>query len=747
MKKVYAHGCAGKMLFTEWSERMRGKWITCDRHVETPLFRKVFQVKDIASALIEISGLGYFSLRVNGEKVTEDLFTPALTNYAPRDTMRFHYPISDTLGSRVLYLRYDVTRYLRPGENAVEVIVGNGFYRQKERVAEGETGFADELLTAFDVILTDTAGNETIISTDGTEEGYVYPILESNLFLGEMVDTRLFDEPLKPAEVSISDFTPERLVLQECLPDRVIRTIVPRLLRHEANYRIYDAGENTSGVVWLWVKGERGAKLSLRFAESLLDGELDFISTGGNYKCASGRNQIQRDEFILNGREQALIPLFALHGFRYFDVTGEADILKAEVAVIHTDVPVASGFHCDQPVVNWLYDAYIRSQLTNLHGCIPSDCPHRERLGYTGDGQCCAEAAMLTLDSRKVYDKWIEDILDCQSRENGHIQHTAPFMGGGGGPGGWGCAVVFVPWQYYRRYGDKEMLRHTFPAMQAWIRYMLSRSEGDLLVREEEGGWCLGDWASADRMLLPEPYVNTCYMIRSLDLIQEIAEILKAEATENWAQQAEASRQAVHEKYFHGNGYLGGIQGADAFAIWARLPGHEGLIEGLVTRYEETGWLDTGFLGTDILCEVLFEAGHGDTAVRLLISESEKAGYALMKKKDATTIWEYLNHDRASQNHPMFGACVRQLFTGLLGIKQAEGTAGYTDLVVEPALHTPVRRAEGHIHTVAGRVEVRFDLDEKVIGIVLPKDQKGVCRIDGAVYSLHEGLNEISMAE
>ena len=109
--------------------------------------------------------------------------------------------------------------------------------------------------------------------------------------------------------------------------------------------------------------------------------------------------------------------------------------------VIHTDVAVTSSFSCSDPVLNWLYEAYIRTQLDNYHGCIPSDCPHRERLGYTGDGQLTAETAMLLLDTKELYRKWYQDILDSQGAETGHIPHTAPFLGGGGGPGGWGCAV------------------------------------------------------------------------------------------------------------------------------------------------------------------------------------------------------------------------------------------------------------------------------------------------------------------
>ena len=145
-------------------------------------------------------------------------------------------------------------------------------------------------------------------------------------------------------------------------------------------------------------------------------------------------------------------------------------------------------------MLNWLYEAYIRTQLDNYHGCIPSDCPHRERLGYTGDGQLTAETAMLLLDTKELYRKWYQDILDSQGAETGHIPHTAPFLGGGGGPGGWGCAVYQVPLAWAKIYGDDSLLVQGYDAILRWFDYMDAHSEKGLVVREEEGGWCLGDW-------------------------------------------------------------------------------------------------------------------------------------------------------------------------------------------------------------------------------------------------------------
>ena len=719
---------------------MLGKWICADPGVETPVFRKVFEANDIASAKIDISGLGFFVLTVNGRRVSDDLFVPALTDYRPRDTSKFYYPIFDTLTHRVLYRTYDLTGFLKEGENTVEVIVGNGWYRQNERICEGRCSFSDRLTAVFDITVAHPDGSETVVSTDGSEQAFVYPILRSNLFLGEVWDTRISMDDLPETGVQIGDFQPETMERQMCPADRVIRELKPKLVCDKDGRLILDAGENISGWVKLAVKGEAGSRMTLRFAEEMKDGDLWFHSTGAGYTCASGDRQIQTDTFILNGREQVLSPLFVWHGFRYFDIAmeGEAEITALKVQVIHTDLEVRSSFACDDETVNWIYGAYIRSQLTNLHTSIPSDCPHRERLGYTGDGQVCSEAAMLSLGAESVYRKWIQDILDCQNTENGHIQHTAPFMGGGGGPGGWGCAVVVVPYNYYKIYGGRDILEKTWIPMRRWVDYLVMRSENGLVVREEEKGWCLGDWETPEKVVLPEEFVNTCYLVRCIGMMKEIAAVL-GENADDLDRIAETAKNALHDKYFADGQYFGGVQGADVFAVWAGLPGSEGLMKRVYEKYDALGRFDTGIFGTDLLIGMLFDSGMGDLAVKLLTSEDENVGFNSMRRKGATTLYEALHDDMQSHNHPMFGACVRHLYSGLMGLKPVSFEKGYSDVIIEPCMNTKIRKASAKIHTGAGDFEVKFDLDAGTVWASVPEGVKGKLLFGGREIPLHEG--------
>ena len=688
---------------------MKGRWITADKSIETPMFVKRFQVKSAKKVTLSISGLGYFFFTLNGKRVSEDLFTPAPTDYMPRETARFSYPIHDTLTHKVFYLTYDITEAVTSGENTLSVVVGNGWFRQKERIAEGITDYCDRLCTVFELTVEEEDGSISSISSDGSEECYVYPILKSNLFLGDTVDTRMLLSPLPRGKTELFDAPLGKLSRQTCPADRVIRRLTPIALGEGC----YDVGENISGRVKLRIKGASGETVTVLHAEEMRDGEPDHASAGGDYTCGSGEKQLQRDVYILNGEEVTVYPEFAWHGFRYFKVTGNCEILSVIVEVIHTDLPVTASFRSDNGILNWLYDAFLRSLLSNFHGSFPSDCPHRERLGYTGDGQVTSLAGMLTLDSRVAYRKWIDDIFECQCRESGHVQHTAPFGGGGGGPGGWGSAIVFVPYQYHKVYGDRELLALALPKMKKWIGYLESRCEDGLVCEEEKDGWCLGDWCAIPETRLPAEFVNTCCLVRALAIMEELAEELCL-PYDDLTEQKNAHKEALYKNYYQNGSYLAGEQGADAYALWAALPG-EGLAQALICRYEARDTFDTGFIATEILCDRLFDLGRGDIAIKLMASDSTACGFNFMRQRGATTLYECMHTDGCSHNHHMFGGCVHTLFTGLFGIKLKGGRAS-----LSPCLTSGLGFAEGSLTLPQGRLSVKLEKDTLTLETEFP---------------------------
>ena len=701
------------------------RWVGGAPECASPVIRRRFSADIPLSASIAITGLGYFKASINGLPLSDHRFQPVCSEYGPRDLTALNYPLRDRLTFRIYYCTYDVTGLVREGQNTLEIQLGNGMYRQTERRAEGPTAYGDTLKTIYCLKLR-YADREERICSDGSETWQESSIVYNQLFVGEIHDfgKTLCEE--QPVQIYSDD--PAILSPQTGIPDSVIRNIRPRMLWEKNGIRIYDVGENISGVVRLNANGAPGEKVKLQFAENLTyDGFLDFASTGSGYICASGVPQIQTDICICGTESVAFEPLFCWHAFRYFSVEGPG--FDPEVVVIHADAALLADFDSDCEGMNFLFDAFVQTQLNNMHGSIPSDCPHRERLGYTGDGQITAAAAMMLFDCKDFYRKWMRDILDTQDAVTGHTQHTAPLGGGGGGPVGWGGAIAVVPYRYFKQYGDVSLLKESWDAICKWVGYIRTRMDGYLVVGEEKGGWCLGDWAALDRVEIPEAFVNTVLFIRYLDMLQEAAPLVdrQDDALEFGMLQA-ACRRAVTERYYDADtgSFCEGIQGADAYGLYAGL-GDERTLANLVERYDALDHFDTGFIGTDVLMDVVLSHGAVELAYKLLCSE-QCGSFLYMKRHGATTLWEHWDGTE-SHDHPMFGGCVRQLYEGFLGIRQAYGTGGYTDITVNPKLPEKMSYMSGTMPTPRGaiRVCVRRENGTLVKDIRYPENESLNC--------------------
>lgn len=708
------------------------KWLVFEE-CDAPLVQKKFCTGKAKSAVIQICGLGFFELYINDRKVSEDVLTPAWTDYEPRENRRLLYPLQDTFTHRILYREYDVTEYLVQGENCLEVLLGNGWYNQHERNIEGDLWYGSPKL-CFSLKIQDERKHFTEIVSDETMQWKRSIITFNNIYMGERQDFRRKQgEDFRPCKVC--EPPKGELCLQECPPDKKIRTIVPKLIFEKDGRRVFDVGENISGHVRFVQYGEAGSKTSVRFSENIReDFSLDFQSAGGE-------EQIQNCSCIGDGKKNVFEPRFTWYGFRYFEIEGNAE--QIEAVVVHSDIAHTASFHSDSEALNWLYDTYVRTELDNMHCGVLSDCPHRERLGYTGDGQITCDGVMMLFDSRKLFEKWMQDIADSQDKKTGHVQHTAPFYGGGGGPGGWGSAVVAVPYFYYKHYGSTEFVQKYLPAMQAWTRYMDAHSENGLVVREEEGGWCLGEWCTPDKVQLPEAYVNTYFYIKSLDRMAEMEAHVGWDNAETLAKR-KAICDAFHNAFYDAetHSYCGGVQGADAFAMDLGL-GDEKMAERLSKYYDALGEFDTGFFGTEVLIRILFEKGYEDTAYKLLVSEKRNS-FGYQRKCGATTLWETWA-GYASHNHPMFGGCVVQFIYALLGIGQEENGAGFQALKIEPKIPTQLNQAEGSVLLENGRVSVKWEKkpDEVYFEVALPQKCSANFRYKDCKQTLHSGINII----
>jgi alpha-L-rhamnosidase len=435
-------------------------WIGADETISTPMFRREFCVREeIRRARAYICGLGYYELRLNGQKVGDHVLDPNWTDFDEREMRDLNYPFDDRTTKRCLYVTYDVTELLQAGENAVGVWLGNGMHNQRVRDIEGKMWYGPaRLLLQLEVEYAD--GSREVLVSDDDWRCASSPITFNNVFIGEIYDARLEQPGWDQPGFSADDWAP---VCRAKVPaavhsaqmspsDKVQGTLAPvARLEPQSGVYVFDFGQNFAGWVRLRVQGAAGTAVTLRFTEEIHpDGTPFFDSTGGH---GSDDAQIQRDVYILRGEgEECYEPRFVWHGFRYVEVSGypgEPALAALEGRIVHSAVQPVGQFACSNLLLNQIQTLYRWTQLANYHGCVPSDCPHRERLGYTGDGQLTAEAAMLNFGAARLYTKWLRDIADAQNTATGFVPHTAPFYGGGGGPA-WGSAYPIVAWQLYR---------------------------------------------------------------------------------------------------------------------------------------------------------------------------------------------------------------------------------------------------------------------------------------------------------
>ena len=716
-----------------------GIWIQAAEDISAPLLRKSIALADkqVHKARAYVCGLGYFELYINGNQIGTDVLVPQWTNYDVRELKDLIYPFDDQTSQRVLYVSYDVTDNLDSGLNGIGVILGNGWYNQTERNVEGKMWYGTPRM-CLQLNIEYVDGTRQSIYTDETWVTSSSPITFNNIYYGEHYDARLEKPGWSLPDYDDSAWikarraqAPTGVLRSQVAPaDRVVQTIRPiEMWQPQTGVYVFDLGQNISGWVKLKIRGERGTKLRLRFAEEIDDSRmLDFTSTGG-------KAQIQADVYVLKGQGwEEWEPRFTWHGFRYVEVTGLTDEPPAgllEGEVVHTAVDRVGTFSCSSSLLNQIDEMYGWSQLTNLHGGVPSDCPHRERLGYTGDGHITAEAGMYCFDLSQFYTKWLQDISDAQNRNTGFVPHTVPFAGGGGGPG-WGCACVLIPWQMYQFYADRRILDEHYGMMSHWMEYLISRADADYIITHEEpGSWCLGDWCTAGKLRIPPEYVNTFFFGLVSQQMAEIAGVLgKPADVSKYETLLQQIRQGMARRFLNDDraSFSIGAQGTEAFALAiGAVPQNlqAGVVEYLRhhVSVKKGGHVDTGIFGTPILLDVLTNHGLVELAYETL-NKHDYPSYGYMLAQGATTLWETWE-GTGSHNHPMFGSVVAWFYRVLAGIKPQ--LPGFARVIIQPRVIKDLEYVKASVHTVRGLVSSAWlrRNGELVLNVSIPANTSG----------------------
>lgn len=690
---------------------------------------------EVSWARAYVSALGWYRLFFNSHDLTGNALVPRWT---PLDKI-------------VEYQTYDVTNQLHAGLNVVAMAVGDGRFRGCLGGLNRRARYGDQLAGVAQIEIELVDRRKLSFVTD--ERWYAGPgrILSSDPKRGERTDLRIPDEDWLLAPHPPPRFTPvrvmppasRRLIAEEV--DRVCevdRVPAQRIFRSPSGKQIIDFGQNFAGVARIRLSGAAGASVGLTFSELLTpDGELDVEYI----QLPLHRPSYQRDRVTLPGGSVWYQPWFTIHGFRYAEVDGIStplEVADAEAIVLSSQLPVYGSFHCSDPRLDRLHDNVFWSLRSNFVD-TPTDCPTRERSGWTGDIQVFSLAATTFVDAQAFLRRYLRN-LAVEQLPNGTVPPFIPtecseFSGGMSKifrfvstAVGWGDASIMIPWNLYQYYGDRMVLERQYESMRLWIDHLerdartrrgwgrrLSKRVGKLEPYLLDSGFHWGEWlrpgesfvAMAHEAFVAKSVVATAYFAHSTRLLSRIAGILGREQdARHYGELSGHVREAWRAAFLHRDGRIGNDKQDDyvrALAFDLLTPEEQpAALARLVTLIERAGdHLGTGFLSTPMLLPVLAAHGRPDLAFRLLL-QTTNPSWLFQVERGATTVWEtWEGYDKNgkgkfSHNHYAFGAVAAWLQEGIAGLSPA--APGYRRIRIAPLIGGGLTYATGSLETPFG---------------------------------------------
>jgi alpha-L-rhamnosidase len=728
--------------------------------------------------------------------VGEDELTPGFTSYRKRLQVQ----------------QWDITDLLVRGENVVAALLSDGWFRGRHGFERRADGFGAE--TAFLATITNASGTQTFLATGESWLGRESHITRADLMDGQATDFRRLDPAwLRAGSAAQTSTTADgwvpvarpagplygdrsRLVRPVSPPARRIEEIRPvRITTPAPGITVVDFGQNINGWVRLGALGPAGTRSVLRHGE-ILDA-AGLVSTGNirafDFATRTPLPAGQVDEAVSAGRpDDVFEPRHTTHGFRYVQVEGRSGPVGAAditAVVVHTPLDRTGWFECSDPRLNALHDAISWSFRGNACD-VPTDCPQRERSGFTGDWQVFVDTAALMFNVADFSDKWLRD-LAADQWPDGRVPTVVPNPAGDGpsgnafedmaaGSAGWGDAAVLVPWSLWRAYGDQQALARAFPAMQGWVDYATAAAAGARhpersgrrpapLAHERflwDTGFHFGEWLEPDSPPNPDPsrdhgIVATAYLFRSASVLARAARVLgnRAAATKYEALAGQVL-SAWRTEYLDDNGFLGEeSQGHYVRALaFGLVP--EALAPRTAARLVELirangNRLGTGFLATGMLLPVLADHGYPDVAYDLLLSTGTPSWLGMLEA-GATTMWEWWDGvtdqgARGSLNHYSKGAVGSFLYTHLAGIRLPAGPGqeetAYRRVTIAPQPGGGITSASAAVVTPRGRISVAWALEhgEFTLEVGLPRGVEAAVELpDGSTRLAAGGSHRFS---
>jgi len=660
---------------------------------------------DIVRARLYATAHGLYTAELNGERVGDHELAPGWTSYQ----------------HRLRCQSYDVTGLVRPGENRLDVLLGNGWYRGRLGF-QGRRGlYGDRLALLAQLEVTTADGTVHRLGTDESWRASDSGVLADDLYDGQRTDLRTGERRTDTVEVIDADLG--RLVGPDGPPVRVTEVLAAqRIWTSPGGRTLVDFGQNVVGRVRLRVRGlPEGHEVVVRHAEVLEHEELGVRPL---------RTALATDAYLLAGPDEAVCEsTLTFHGFRYAEVSGVPELRAGDVeaVVIGSDLRRTGWFESSHALLNRFHDNVVWGMRGNFVD-VPTDCPQRdERLGWTGDIQVFSPTASFLYDTAGFLTSWLAD-LAAEQQKDGSVPFVVPDVIRRPGPAtaAWGDAATIVPWVLYRRTGDLGLLSRQLPSMRAWVDRMAELAGPDRLW---SGGFQFGDWLdptappdSPFQAQADPDVVATAHLARSAEIVARAAELLgDAAGARQYDLLAAQVRAAFAREYVTSTGrVLGDAATTYALALqWSLLPAesqrqHAG--RRLADLVRTAGFrIGTGFVGTPLMTDALTDAGEPELAYRLLL-QTGCPSWLYSVTMGATTVWERWDSmlpdgsinpgEMTSFNHYALGAVADWLHRRVAGL--APAAPGYRRLLVRPVPNHRLTSAAARHLTPYGEAAVSW---------------------------------------
>ena len=745
-------------------EDWHAAWICGRSAVSSPLLRNEINLGEpVRQARCYVSGLGYYELFVNGERIGDRVLDPA--------TAYYHNDQPFELGSRVFYAVHDVTGSLRVGANAVGLMLGHGWFSAESDVPPSPSHrepYGDRPIGLLQLDIELRGGERLRLVTDAAWKTAAGPVLYNDYSHGETYDARL--EPAGWAEPGFDDasWAPARaaappsgrLRAQPLPPIRVMRTVEPvSVTGGSSGVAAYDFGQNLTGWTRVRVRGDAGSKVTVRHGHGVSeDGRLDDRSNMYAYPddlehCLAGlargdegfehggegfhHGARQTDEYTLAGRSsEEWEPRFTLHGFRCAEIACDPATATVESVVARharTSAAYAGSFHCSDPLINRIHQNVTWTFASSLQGFPQDSADRSERVGWLGDP--VAGDFGFTFDTLLFWSKWLDDLADSQ-KASGDLPVISPLHWRRTHDAFlmypvWKSSYPIAAWDLFLESGDAHILSDHYDRIEAVVSFLGEQADRCLI---EEG---LGDHmepqpdgtSSFAPLHTPVGLTSTAYYYRDVGILAQAAGVLgDSDRAERYSRLASDIRTAFNERYFdaESDSYATGSQASNAVPLaFGLVPaGREQAVLGNIVEdvlVGHDGHLSTGMLGTDALVRVLPKHGRADVLLKVATNPTFPS-WAEQISKGATTLWEAWEGEtepQLSYNMKLFGSIQRFFFRDLAGIRR--GAPGYSTFSVEPQVAPGMRHARADVNTVRGPISAGW------------RREPGAFRLDAAV--------------